>query len=390
MKILYYDCFAGISGDMNLSALVDLGIDKNYIINELKKLPIKNYDIDFQVDQRKSITGLKMIIEFHKKEHQRVHFKDIVKMIDNSQLNDNVKKISKKIFNEIATAESKIHNIPIEKVHFHEVGAIDSIVDIVGCAIAIDFLKPDKIISSPIELGRGMVKCEHGILPIPAPATIEILKNVPITTGKVNYEATTPTGAAIIKSLVDDFTNKLSFIPLKVGYGIGNIDGEIPNVLRILMGNIENQIEVFSENAILIECNIDDMNPEHFDFVITKLLEAGAQDVFVQPIMMKKSRPAYILSVLLDNKIEKTILDIIFKETTTIGCRKFEVSKYFLPRKIIEKETPIGRVRIKYAYYGDDIIKIKPEYNDCVELAKKNKIPLLKVYEIINNYLKNE
>lgn len=388
MKILYYDCFAGISGDMNLSALVDLGVDKNYIIEELKKLQLSGYSLDFYQDTRKGITGKKLQINIFEENNKHVHYSDILEIINTSRLNQKVKELSIKIFYEIALAESKVHNIPIEKVHFHEVGALDSIIDIVGCAIAIDYLKPDKIFSSPVELGGGMVECQHGILPVPAPATIEILKNVPITTGRVNYEATTPTGAAILKVLVDEFKNKINFTPLKVGYGIGTIDGKIPNVLRVIMGEIEETTNLNSEKSIIIECNIDDMNPEYYEYIISKLFEVGAQDVYIQPIIMKKSRPAYILSVLVDIVHEKNVLDIIFKETTTLGCRRIETEKLFLSREIIEVDTPFGKIRVKKSFYGENFIKTKPEYEDCLNIARKYNIPLIKVYEIIQDYLK--
>lgn len=388
MKILYYDCFAGISGDMNLSALVDLGVDKNYIIQELKKLPVSGYSLDFYQDMRKGITGKKLHIDIFEKNNKHIHYSNIVEIINTSKLNEKVKELSIKIFYEIALAESKVHNIPIEKVHFHEVGALDSIIDIVGCAIAIDYLKPDKIFSSPVELGSGMVECQHGILPVPAPATIEILKNVPVTTGRVNYEATTPTGAAILKVLANEFKNKLSFNPIKIGYGIGTIDAEIPNVLRIILGEIEETSAINSEKSIFIECNIDDMNPEYYEYIISKLFEAGAQDVFIQPVIMKKSRPAYILSILVDLVHEKNVLDIVFKETTTLGCRRIETEKLFLPREIIEVDTPFGKIRVKKSFYGENFIKIKPEYEDCINIARKHNIPLIKVYEIIQDYLK--
>lgn len=256
MKILYYDCFSGISGDMNLGALVDLGIDENYLISELTKLNINGYKILVKKDNRKGIFGTKLNVILTNNNHEHSHFyenenthkhdhnhhnthehrnlNDIENIINESNLNDNIKKISSGIFRRVAEAEAKIHNKPIEEVHFHEVGAVDSIIDIVGAAICLDYLKVDKIMSSTIEVGSGCVKCAHGLLPVPAPATVEILKEIPIKSSNIPFEATTPTGAAILAYCVNEFTDRKDFKILKSGYGIGEKDkGDIPNILRV-------------------------------------------------------------------------------------------------------------------------------------------------------------
>ncbi|MDF2881935.1 MAG: hypothetical protein K0R54_2492, partial [Clostridiaceae bacterium] len=250
MKILYYDCFSGISGDMNLGAMIDIGVDKDYINKQLAKLNINEFELDIKKDSRKGISGTNLNVlvhnnddhlenhehNHHMEHHHHRNLEDVRNIIMGSQLNDNIKSISMRIFMEVAKAEAKVHNCDINSIHFHEVGAVDSIVDIIGAAICFDYLNVDKIISSPIELGSGFVKCAHGLLPVPAPATAEILTGLPVTTGKVTFEATTPTGAAILKTMVNEFSKENHFKAIKVGYGIGNKDiGDIPNVLRVVI-----------------------------------------------------------------------------------------------------------------------------------------------------------
>jgi pyridinium-3,5-bisthiocarboxylic acid mononucleotide nickel chelatase len=253
MNILYYDCFSGISGDMHLGAMIDLGVDRHYLANELKKLPVNGYELSVHQDQRRGISGTRVDVIITEEDHQaHLHhaaghahqgeqhqhqrsYRDIVTLITNSSLNDNIKKIGKRIFLLLAQAEGTIHNTSIEEVHFHEVGAVDSIVDIVGAAICIDCLNPDKIIASPLELGSGFVDCAHGIFPVPAPATLEILKNKPVKVGAIPFEATTPTGAAILAAVVGEFVDTFSFVPQKTAYGIGHRDHTIPNVLRVCL-----------------------------------------------------------------------------------------------------------------------------------------------------------
>jgi uncharacterized protein (TIGR00299 family) protein len=256
MKFLYYDCFAGISGDMNLGALIDLGIEPDYLRRELNALPVNGYELEISKGERQGIAGTRVKVVLDKDpiddhdhhHHQHSHtsrtFKDIAVMIDQSTLKKSVKTLSLDIFTRIAIAEGKIHGYPPEEVHFHEVGAIDSIVDVVGAAICLDFIKPDKIMASPVQAGGGYVKCMHGLLPVPAPATAEILKGIPMKVGASEYEMTTPTGAAILAATVSSFTESLSFTPGKIGYGIGERNTEIPNVLRVFL---------WEENADLVE-----------------------------------------------------------------------------------------------------------------------------------------
>ncbi|MBN1597749.1 MAG: nickel pincer cofactor biosynthesis protein LarC [Bacteroidales bacterium] len=392
MKILYYDCFAGISGDMNLGALIDLGIPKDYLVKELAKLNVKGYKIELGNELKMGISGTKANVildsekhgHHHNKKHEHRNLADIEKIIDNSSLNDRVKTKSKEILKYIAEAEAKIHSKSIDKIHFHEVGATDSIIDIVGAAVCIDYLKPDKIMASTIELGGGFVHCAHGVFPVPAPATAEILKDIPVKKGKVDKETTTPTGAAILKAYVDEFIDNTAFTIIKTGYGIGHHDLEIPNVLRVYICVGAEEGIYNTAEAILIECNIDDMNPEHYDYIIEKLFNLGAQDVYLVPIIMKKSRPANQLSVLCDEKDRKKIEEFILMETSSLGLRYQNVTKAMLKREIINIETKYGPIRIKTAYANGKPIKHKAEYDDCAAAAKKYGVSLKEIYTEID------
>lgn len=288
MKALYYDCFCGISGDMNLAAFLDLGVPKDYLLGELSKLNLDSeYDIKIEKCEKLGITGVKVDVILKNDEHNGKYehnhvdsyknhqhhrnLKDIEIIINSSTLNDKVKKLSMDMFIKVAEAEAKVHGKTLYEVHFHEVGAIDSIIDIVGAAICLDYLKVDKIIASPVQVGGGFVKCAHGVMPVPAPATAEILKNIPINTGIVQFETTTPTGAAILAANVQEFTSKMNFITQKVAYGIGHRDLDIPNVLRVYLGEEENFDDI-GEQCIL-KTDIDDMNPEICGYAEEKLLK---------------------------------------------------------------------------------------------------------------------
>ncbi|MCB2297685.1 nickel pincer cofactor biosynthesis protein LarC [Clostridium tagluense] len=412
MKILYYDCFSGISGDMNLGALIDLGVDEKYLIEELDKLRLDGYEIKVSRGIRKGIEGTKVDVMLREHNHEHSHdgnedghshghmnhnhhdhrnLKDIEKIIDCSELSSNVKELSKKMFMKVAEAEAKVHGKPLYEVHFHEVGAIDSIVDIVGAAICISHLNVDKIMSSSIELGGGFVKCAHGIIPVPAPATVEILKGIPVKLGAVPFETTTPTGAAILAVNVCEFKDNNNFIVNKIGYGIGNRDTEIPNVLRVMLVEennlsdtykVENEDKVFEE---IVECNIDDMNPELYEYIIDKLFNEGALDVYLIPIIMKKGRPGVKISVLCQAaKLEK-MKEVLFRETTTFGVRSFKVDKTMLQREFVKVNTSYGEITLKEAYYKGEKIKSKLEYEECKKIAEDRGISLREVYENLTN-----
>ncbi|HBI47428.1 MAG TPA: nickel pincer cofactor biosynthesis protein LarC [Smithella sp.] len=394
MKILYYDCFAGISGDMNLGAMIDLGVDQKYLLKEIGNLPINSYKIKVYKDKRGGITGTKVdvIVSPQKKISSRHSlkertFRDIAGIIKQSKLSTNVKKISLDIFTRLARAEGKIHGYKIEDVHFHEIGAIDSIVDIVGAAICLDYLKVGKVISSPIQVGSGIINCSHGTLPVPAPATAEILQGIPIKTGLVPFEATTPTGAAIIAATATSFTEKIAFTPQKIGYGLGSKDSAIPNVLRLFLGEISANTEKADDpekgEAVIIECNIDDMNPELYDTLMELLFAAGAHDVFFTPIIMKKSRPAATVSVLCDISQQKVIEEVFWLNSSTFGLRSYIVAKSMLRREMVKTKTKYGEITVKNGYLNGRIIKSKPEYEDCKKLAKEKDVPIQDIYESI-------
>jgi hypothetical protein len=437
MTILYYDCFSGISGDMNLGAMVDIGVDPEYLKSELAKLNLEGYSIDFQTDSRKGISGTRAIVtvqsethdsdlinereemnplhghenhahrghahgvsghdhwnDGHKheaREYLHRNLKDIQEIILKSDLSDFVKTTSLDIFQKVAEAEAKVHGKSIDEIHFHEVGAIDSIVDIVGAAICYDYLKPDKVISSSLELGGGFTRCEHGIFPAPAPATAVILKNIPVKTGAVQFETTTPTGAAIIATLADEFTDTTQFTIYKTGYGVGTKDFDIPNVLRVHLGEAAGEKVTGGEKqtATMIECNIDDMNPEMYGHVMDLLFEKGADDVFITPIMMKKARPASKLSILCNPAIDDEITNVLLTHTTSLGVRKHTVDKIVLKREFQEIMTKYGPVTLKTAIYKGKRIKSKPEYEDCIRIAKEKNIPVHLVYQEINKIIAN-
>jgi hypothetical protein len=372
---------------MNLGAMIDLGVDATYLTTELQKLNIEGFHLEIQKDIRRGISGTKatVVIENPENEKHR-HLRHVEELVNQSSLSPEVKSLSLKIFDLIAVAEGKVHDISKERVHFHEVGALDSIADIVGAAICLDYLKVDKVMSSPIQLGGGMVKCAHGIMPVPAPATALIVQHVPVKTGLVQQEATTPTGAAILVATVDQFTEQIDFRIQKTAYGIGQRDvSEVPNVLRVYLSDTGDSASNTSlEEAWMLECNIDDMNPEWYDHLFGKLFDAGASDVFLTPIIMKKSRPANMLSVLCSKNSAPEMKAIIFSNSTTIGLREYPVTKTVLDREEKEIETDLGTVRVKYSSFQGKEIRFKPEFEDLKKLAIQHGLSLNEVERIIN------
>jgi len=401
LLVLYYDCFAGISGDMNLGAMLDLGVDSKYLLKELGKLPIDYYKIKISRGKRGGITGTKFDVLVPTQKKAATHsdlkertYRDVTKLIRQSKLSANVQNISLDIFTRLAQAEGKIHGHNIEDVHFHELGAIDSIIDIVGAAVCLDYLKVGKIISSPLQLGSGITHCTHGTLPVPAPATAEILKGIPVKTGLVPFEATTPTGAAIIAATASVFTDKIDFTPEKIGYGLGSKESSVPNVLRLFLGKLStasvNSFDTETGDAVVIECNIDDMNPELYDNLMELLFSAGAHDVFFTPIIMKKSRPAVTVSVLCDLSQQPAMEKILWLNSSTFGLRSYKVTKSMLPRKMVKVKTGYGVVNLKCGYLNGRIIKSKPEYEDCKRLAREKGVSALDVYERIDSIKRNK
>lgn len=382
--IIYFDCFSGISGDMILGALLDLGLDPEIWKRELRKLPLEGYEIKVSKKTKEFLQGTDVeIVSYDEKTHR--HLSDLLEIIERSSISNKVKELSKKVFIKIASAESKIHNEPIEEVHFHEIGAIDTIVDIVGSFLALELLGIEEVYSSPLPLGEGFVKTSHGIIPIPAPATVEILKGVPVYSNGVKGELVTPTGAAIISTIAKEFGP----IPLmkieKIGYGTGKKDFSIPNLLRVFLG--EKIINTKEEKNLVIETNIDDMNPQVYGYLMEKLFEKGALDVTLTPIFMKKGRPGILLTVLIEPWKEKEITEILFRETTTIGFRKYFVEKKMMEREIKDIDTSWGKVRVKISRYGS-FEKISPEYDDCKKIAEREGISLIEVIKEVERMAK--
>jgi len=387
MKIISYDCFSGISGDMNLGAMIDLGIEKSFLINELNKLNLKGWELIVQKDQRHGITGTKVTVKQTRHEHVHRHLSDIKKIINDSSLDLKTKDLSVKIFMKIAEAEALVHGISIENVHFHEVGAIDSIIDVIGAAICYNALKVDGVHISTVELGGGYVKCDHGILPVPAPATAEIIKGIPVKQGGVNFEATTPTGAAILAVLGTDFSPGLPLKIERTAYGVGQKDpGEVPNLLRVFLG-VSISESGLGHDALMIECNIDDMNPEYFEYISDRLFKAGASDVFYSNIIMKKGRPGISLNVICENELADIVKNIIFTESTTIGIRTIPFRKDTLTRKLEIVTTIYGEITVKRSYYKGIEVSCKPEYEECKRIAQEKNIPIKEVCNSIMSSL---
>ncbi len=377
MKTIYFDCPTGISGDMCLGAFVDLGVDIERIKKELRKLPVKGYTITATRQRRQGIAGTRFRVKTSRATRQRT-YEDIKRLIEKSGLSAEVKRLSLEIFKNLAKAESKVHAVALKKVHFHEVGAVDSIVDVVGTAVAVTSLGSVRVRSSAIPLGSGWVKTEHGRLPVPAPATLELARGLPVVPSPINSELTTPTGAAIIKTLVEGFGGIPPMTVEATGYGIGGKNfKEAPNLVRIIMG----EEDVKGENLVQMETNIDDMSPQIAGHLMERLLKAGALEVFFTPVQMKKSRPGVLLTILTEQKKRGELLDIVFSESTTIGVRSHPVERRCLERKLVKVKTRWGTVRVKVSLKDGKPVNLQPEYEDCKALAEKRKVPLKTVIE---------
>jgi uncharacterized protein (TIGR00299 family) protein len=442
MRIAYLDCFSGISGDMFLGALVDAGIPTSLLEETVRALAI---DARLEVSRvtRAGISATKVDVivrgekdipreeaaresvalpssaavsaasspadhhhdhahahdhhahEHHSHTHPHAHgrsLNDIRALIQRSSISDTAKRTAIRIFENLGAAEAKIHNCSIDDVHFHEVGAEDAIVDIVGAAVGSETLHVDEWVCSPLNVGGGTVKCAHGVLPVPAPATLELLQGAPIYSSATQKELVTPTGAAIVKTLVKRFAEMPRLSPDIIGYGAGFRDfHDQPNVLRLTVGSsLRTSVSsvVNSDTVTVLEANLDDMNPQIVSHVFDRLLEAGALDVFCTPVQMKKGRPGLVLTVLANASDIDTLARIIFSETTTIGLRTYETARLVLPRRHVEVATPWGTVRIKVANLNGTIANYAPEYEDCRRLAAAHNVPLKAVMqEAIRLYL---
>ena len=385
MKILYFDCFSGVSGNMILGAMVDAGIDIKALKKELKKLDLHGYSLKVSKVKRKGIKGTKVDVIVDKKKHlHHTHYKDIKRLIERSKLPEKIKEDSLSIFKNIAEAEAKIHRTSVDNVHFHEVGAVDSIVDVVGASICISLLNSDITLSSPINTGKGMVKTEHGLLPVPAPATTEMLKGFPSYSSDIEFELATPTGVGIITAMAKA-SNTIPVMKTNViGYGAGSKDfSDSPNLLRIMIGEGYSPSE--QDSITVIESNIDDMNPQFYDHIMNRIFDAGALDVFLTPIIMKKNRPAVKITLLSDNDNVNKLADILLKETTSFGLRMYKTERIKLEKEIKTVKTEYGSTKVKIGKKNGKIINIAPEYEDCKRIANERGISIREVYEKVKS-----
>jgi pyridinium-3,5-bisthiocarboxylic acid mononucleotide nickel chelatase len=390
MRIAYIDCFSGISGDMIIGALIDAGLPFEQIKNELQKLTVRDeFELSVHTVQKHSITATKFDVHIKhlhphghdSKHHAHRHLSDIETIIGESGISDGCKTSILKIFRRLAEAEAKIHNTTIDKVHLHEVGAIDSIVDISGAVIGFHLLNIGRIYSSPVPLGRGTVQCEHGVIPVPGPAVAELLKNYPVEYNDINSEICTPTGAAVLSTLSAGVRPHLKMKTLSIGYGAGTKEfKQLPNLLRISIGE---ELSAWDQDEIwIIETNIDDMNPEFYPFLMEQLEQSGATDAYLTPTIMKKGRPGILLTVMtLEERID-ALLSLIYQQTTTLGVRTYPVRRKKLPRTIIEIETPLGKMKAKQVEINGSK-KINPEFEECKRIALEKNIPIQDVYDMI-------
>lgn len=384
MKIAFFDCFSGISGDMILGALLDLGLPGDLLLHELKRLPLPDFDLEISTAQRMNLQGKKITIKLPAAAEKGRTFREIKEIIKDSSLNSAVKETSIAVFQQLATAEAKIHRQKIEAVHFHEVGAIDSLVDIVGAGIGLHFLKISQVHTSSLPMGSGFTKCRHGIIPLPAPAVVELLRGVPVHSAGIEDELVTPTGAAILKVITTEFGPIPPMEIERVGYGVGTkIFKDRPNLLRIILGEAEEKIT--TDRAIVIETNIDDMNPQIHGYLMERLLEMGAFDVSFQPLQMKKNRPGVLLRIICEEGKKSALIKKIFQETTTLGIRCYEVERFKLPRWSEELPTRYGSIPVKVAKGIDGNWELFPEYEGCKQIAKERGIALKEVYRAVQD-----
>ncbi|OGW38554.1 MAG: TIGR00299 family protein [Nitrospirae bacterium RBG_13_39_12] len=387
MKIAYFDCSSGISGDMCLGAIVDAGVSIKYLEKELNKIPVRGYKLSVKKVKRTHFRATKVdVVQGSKTKVKDIkRWKDIERIIQRSSLSDDIKQKGYKIFKRIFEAEAKVHGEAYDKLHLHELGAVDCVTDIFGTIIGLSILGIDKVYSSPVNLGSGFIKSEAGVLPVPAPATAEILKKVPVYSKGVSFELTTPTGAAIIKELSSSFGDIPVMDIEMIGIGAGDRDfKDSPNILRLFVGNKKHfNSDRNSEGVMVVEANIDDMNPQIYEYVMEKLFKAGALDVYFTQVVMKKGRPGVKMTVLCTKELIENMIEIILKETSTIGLRFFENKRRILQREVKKINTEFGKVRVKFSRFGDDVLKMTPEYEDCKRIAKKFNIPLIEIMKKI-------
>ncbi|MCC7300664.1 MAG: nickel pincer cofactor biosynthesis protein LarC [Verrucomicrobia bacterium] len=403
MKAIYLSGFSGVSGNMFVGALLDAGLSEEAFRGMVAALPVSGYQLNIKKVPKCGIGATYFDVELDRAGHQpHRHLADIVKIITAAKLSDSVKARSIAVFTKLAEAEAKVHGTTVEKIHFHEVGGVDAVIDIVGTVFGLETLGVEKVYAGNLRTGHGFIKCAHGTLPIPAPATVELLAGIPYTHGDVEKELLTPTGAALLAVLCAGFGDRpTGFISEKIAYGAGGWDLDIPNVVRAEIGSLPLPSVVALQeqglsrcarvqglektDLLVLETNIDDCNPQIFDYVMERLFEIGALDVWLTPIQMKKNRPAVTLSVLASVALQDEVEKIIFAETTTIGIRRYSVRRTAAERREETVETPWGFVRVKISSLNGAICSVTPEYDDCRKLAETHNVPLKEVLSVSQN-----
>jgi uncharacterized protein (TIGR00299 family) protein len=383
MTVLYFDCFSGAAGDMVLGSLIDAGVPLDEVRRALGTLAIEPDAVWTERVNRAGVTATKFCVKGEdggEHAHPHRHLTAIYALIDRSALTDTGKTRAKELFERLGRAEAEIHGTSLEKVHLHEVGALDSIIDIVGSVFALEYLGVEAIVSSPLNVGSGMVRAAHGLYPVPAPATLRLLEGAPIYSGQQDAELVTPTGALLVSGYAQEYGPVPAMRVRKVGYGAGTRDfKDTPNVLRVLLG--ESQLRSLSPAAhthtvVVMECEIDDMNPQIFGVLMDRLLGAGALDVFYTPVQMKKNRPGTLLTMIAPPERREHLASIVFTESTTIGLRYREMTRECLEREIVTVNTAVGPVRFKVARRGGEILNAAPEFDDCARIAADRGMPV--------------
>ncbi len=381
MRIAYFDCFSGASGDMILGSLVDVGLSAEALHRELSKLGLPNFDLDVKPVTRAGLSGSQAVITIPESEHHR-RLSDILSIIQVSSLSDDVKGRSSAVFRRLAEAEAHVHRVDISEIHFHEVGALDAVIDVVGAVIGLKLLNIDEIHCSSLNVGSGFVKCAHGTLPVPAPATAELVKGKPVYAQGPSGELLTPTAAAILTTLAVNFGALPAMNIKSVGYGAGTAERETPNLLRLFVGERKKGQEGLAlEEIAVLECTIDDMNPQIYEYLIETFLSRGARDVFLTPTVMKKSRPGTLLTVLCDPQSAAHFASDIMTETTSIGVRLRIDTRLKADRYLSLVETEYGPIRFKVAARDGTALNVSPEYEDCKRVAREQNLPLKEVMD---------
>ncbi|HYR01996.1 MAG TPA: nickel pincer cofactor biosynthesis protein LarC [Syntrophobacteria bacterium] len=380
MRIAYFDCFSGISGDMILGALVDVGLDPDLLRDRLARLPLKGYRLEVSRESRGHLWGTRVRITLEEDDRAHRSCGQIRELIRRSALPAPAKEKSLAVVARLAEVEGRLHGVPPDDVHFHEMGALDSIVDIVGTCVGIHALEITRIVASPLPMGRGFVRCDHGLLPLPAPATVGLLEGAPVYDAGQDRELVTPTGAALLSVLASEFGGVPRMRIERVGYGVGHHwEDDPPNLLRVITGQAEAALP--AEKLLLLETSLDDMNPEIYGYLMERLFGAGALDVTIIPAQMKKNRPGQLLRVLLPPGLRDRLISILLSETTTLGVRCLEVERVSLPRTIIRVRTPFGPIPVKVARNPEGGDTMAPEYEVCRRAARRHQVPIRLVYE---------